>query len=138
MKTEGLLEPETRERVQERYDGLASAADEMVRAATQAMAFDTEEYDERVTDEVRAAAQQALFASLLAVRVGTRAEYERWRESHEGELVEIGNDNATNVVWHDPSWTDDAVAATFRNERGAAVATLRKHAFGHLYSEVIR
>jgi len=138
METEGLFEPETRERVQERYSGLAPAADEMVRAATRAMAFDTEEYDERVTDEVRAAAQQALFASLLAVRVGTRAEYERWRESHEGELFEIGSDDATNVVWHDPPWTGDAVAATFRNERGAAVATLRKQAFGHLYSEVVR
>ncbi len=138
METEGLLEPETTERVQERYDGLAPAADEMVRAATRAMAFDTEEYDERVTDEVRAAAQQALFASLLAVQVGTRAEYERWRESHEGELVEIGSDDATSVVWHDPPWTGDAVAATFQNERGAAVATLRKQAFGHLYSEVVR
>ena len=138
METEGLLEPETTERVRERYDGLAPAADEMVRVATRAMAFDTEEYDERVTDEVRAAAQQALFASLLAVQVGTRAEYERWRESHEGELVEIGSDDATSVVWHDPPWTGDAVAATFQNERGAAVATLRKQAFGHLYSEVVR
>lgn len=138
METEGLLELETTERIQERYDKLAPAADEMVRAAAQAMAFDTEEYNERVTDEVRAAAQQALFASLLAVRVGTRAEYERWRESHEGELVELGSGDATNAVWHDPEWTDEAVAATFQSERGAAVATLRKQAFGRLYSEVVR
>jgi len=138
METEGLLEPETRAQVQERYSGLGPAADEMVRAATRAMGFDTEEYDERVTDEVRVATQQALFASLLTVRVGTRAEYERWRESHGGELVELGSGDATNVVWHDPPWTDEAVAATFRNERRAAVGTLRKQAFGHLYSEVVR
>jgi hypothetical protein len=138
METEGVFAPETREQVRNRYAELATAASETVRAVTREMDFDGEEYDERVTDDVYAATQDALFASLLAVRVGTREEYERWRESHEGELVEAGSDHVSSVVWHDPPWADAAVAATFQNEREAAVATLRRQAFGHLYTEVVR
>lgn len=138
METEGVFAPETRETARERYEELGTAAGETVRAVTREMNFDSNEYDRRVTDEVRLAAQDALFASLLAVRVGSRAEYERWREAHEGELVEAGSEAADRVVWHDPAWSDAAVAATFHNEREAAVTTLRRQAFGHLYSEVVR
>jgi len=138
METEGVLAPETRETVRERYAELEPAAGETVRAVTRAMNFDGEEYDNRVTDGVREAAQDAMFASLLAVRVGTREEYEHWRESHEGTLHEAGSEHVDSAVWHDPPWTDAAVAATFQDERDAAVATLRRQAFGRLYSEVVR
>jgi hypothetical protein len=138
METEGVFAPETREAARNRYAELEAAAGETVRAVTREMGFDSGEYDERVTDDVHAVAQDALFASLLAVQVGTRAEYERWRESHEGELVEAGSEHVDRAVWHDPPWSEDAVAATFQNEREAAVTTLRRQAFGHLYSEVVR
>ena len=138
METEGLFAPETREAVRQRHDELATAASETVRAVTREMGFDGEEYDQRVTGDVDRTAQDALFASLLAVRVGSREEYEHWQESHEGELVEAGSGGADRVVWHDPAWTDVAVAATFQSEREAAVVTLRRQAFGRLYSEVVR
>jgi hypothetical protein len=138
METEGVFAPETREAVRERYAELGTAARETVRAVTREMEFDGEEYDERVTDAVYESAQDALFASLLAVQVGTSEEYERWRDSHEGDLVEAGSEHVDSVVWHDPPWSDAAVAATFQDEREAAIATLRRQAFGHLYSEVVR
>jgi len=138
METEGVFAPETREAVRERYAELGTAARETVRAVTREMDFDGEEYDERVTNAVYESAQDAIFASLLSVRVGSRTEYERWRESHGGELVEAGSEHADRVVWHDPPWSDTAVAATFQNERTAAVTTLRRQAFGHLYREVVR
>jgi len=138
METEGVFEPATREAVRERYAALKPAAGEVVRAVTREMHFDSGEYDERVTDGVHEAAQDALFASLLAVQVGTREEYERWRESHDGDLVEAGSEHVDNVVWHAPPWADTAVAATFQDERTAAVSTLRRQAFGRLYSEVVR
>ena len=138
METEGVFAPETREAARRRYEELGTAAGETVRAVTREMNFGSDEYDRRVTDDVRATAQDALFASLLAVQVGSRAEYERFRESHEGELVEVGSEGADRVVWHDPPWGGAAVAATFQNEREAAVTMLRQQAFGRLYSEVVR
>jgi len=138
METEGVLAPETRAEVRERYATLDGAARETVRASTREMGFDGAEYDRRVTDDVVGATQDALFASLLAVRVGSREEYERWRAGHDGEVIEAGSDHADRVVWHDPPWVETAVAATFRAERDAAVATLRQQAFGHLYREVVR
>jgi hypothetical protein len=138
MKMEGLFAPETREAARERYAELGTAAGETVRAVSREMDFDSTEYDERVTNEVHTATQDALFASLLAVQVGSRAEYEQWREAHEGELLEAGSEHVDRVVWHDPPWSDAAVAATFQDERTAAVTTLRRQAFGHLYSEVVR
>ena len=138
METEGILAPETRDAVQERYAALDVAARESVRASTRAMGFDGAEYDRRVTDDAVGAARDALFASLLAVQVGSRAEYERWREGHDGEVIEAGSGHADSVVWHDPAWTETAVAATFQDEREAAVATLRRQAFGRLYREVVR
>lgn len=138
METEGVFTPETREAVRERYTELEPAAGEIIRTVARAMNFDGEEYDNRVTDDVNEAAQDAMFASLLAVRVGDREEYEHWRESHEGDLVVAGSEAADRAVWHDPDWTRAAVAATFHTERAAAVATLRRQAFGHLYSEVLR
>jgi len=138
METEGVFAPETHEAIKERYAELEPAAGETVRAAARGMNFDGEEYDSRVTDDVHEAAQDAMFASLLAVRVGDREEYEHWRESHDGDLVVAGSEDADRAVWHDPDWTGAAVAATFQTERAAAVATLRRQAFGHLYSEVVR
>jgi hypothetical protein len=39
------------------------------------------------------------------------------------------------VVWHVPPFADAAVAATFQDERDAAVATLRRQAFGRCYRD---
>ena len=137
MEREGLLAPESPATARERYAALAPAASELLSAVTREMGFDADEYDRRVTDAVTETAQDALFASLLEVRVGTREEYERWRDQHDGDLLETGSENVDNVAWH-VGPTGTAVAATFQDEREAAVGTLRRQAFGRLYSEVVR
>jgi hypothetical protein len=137
METEGVLAPETVAAARESYQGLAPAARTVVRETARAMEFDREEYDERVTGEVIATARDAIFASLLAVTVGDRAAYETWRGDHDGPVHEVGSDRVDRVVWHAPPFADEAVAASFAEEREAAVATLRRQAFGRLYRPVL-
>ena len=138
MKTEGLFAPETREEARTQYETVASGAGEVVRAVATSMSFDREEYGERVTDEVVDTAREAMFASLLEVTVGTREEFEQWSQTHEYAIFEIGGDNVNNVVWHAAPFAETVVAATFQNEREAAVGTLRRQAFGRIYSEVLQ
>ena len=138
MNTEGDVMPETVKEARERYRALAPAASEVVRATTREMGFDGAEFRERVTDDVRTAAQDVMFASLLSVRVGTREEFDEWRETYTGEIQMAGSDNVENVVWHAPPWADTAIATSFQNEREAAVAMARRQAFGQLYREVVR
>jgi len=137
MDTEGLFAPETAAEARERYEALGPAAQTVVKETTRAMAFDAEEYDDRVTSEVIETARDALFASLLEVHVGTREEFEAWRADADCEVTAVGNENVDSVVWHAAPATDEAVAATFHDQRRAAVATLRRQAFGRIYREVV-
>ena len=136
MDTVGEFEPETEDEARRRYEAVGPAAQTAVREVARAMDFDREEYEERVTRDVVATARDAIFASLLAVTVGTAEEYDAWREAFDGEVVEVGSEHVDNVVWHAPPFADRAVAATFQHERDAAVATLRRQAFGRLYREL--
>ncbi|WIV68284.1 DUF5809 family protein [Natrialbaceae archaeon AArc-T1-2] len=136
MHTEGTFSPETIDEVRERYESLGPTAQTVVREVARAMAFDREEYDDRVTGDVVETARDVLFASRLAVTVGTREEYEDWCESYDGEVIEVGHERVDNVVWH-AGPGDEAVAATFQDEEAAAVATLRRQAFGRLYRELV-
>lgn len=137
METEGLFAPETAAEARAQFETLAPAAGEVVRAVAKRMAFDSEEYDERVTGDVVETAREALYASLLEIRVGDRETYEEWCEEHECEPVEVGSPNVDRVVWHAAPFAETAVAATFQNERAAAVATLRRQAFARLYTDVL-
>ncbi|WP_135820173.1 DUF5809 family protein [Halostella litorea] len=135
MQTTGFLSPGSEEEVAELADDVGPAAQVVVRETAKAMEFDREEYDERVTGDVVLTARDALFASLLEVRVGTREEFEEWADGFDGEVVETGSDNVDNVVWH--AFGDTAVAATFQDETDAAVSTLRRQAFGRLYDDLV-
>jgi hypothetical protein len=137
MDTEGLFAPETAADARERYESLGPTAQVLVREVAKAMDVDAEEYDRRVTAEVVATAREALFASLLSVTVGTREEYDAWREATGREVREFGSEHVDNVVWHAPPFAEEAVAATFQDERRAAVDTLRRQAFAHIYREVV-
>ena len=137
MHTEGRFEPDTVADARATYDAVGPAARVVVRETTRAMAFDREEYDRRVTDEVVETARDALFASLLAVTVADRDAYERWRAEYDGEVVETGSDAVDRVAWHAPSFADRAVAATFQDEPTAAAQTLRRQAFGRLYRPLL-
>jgi len=137
METEGLFAPETTAQAREYYDAVGPSAQVVVEEATRAMAFDAEEYDRRVTGEVVETARDALFASLLAVNVGTRAEFEEWQTDVDYEVTAVGSEHVDNVVWHAAPFAEEAVAATYHEERRAAVDTLRRQAFGRLYREVV-
>ncbi|MEF8887244.1 MAG: DUF5809 family protein [Haloarculaceae archaeon] len=138
METEGLFAPETAAEARERYEALGPTAQTAVKQVAKAMAFDPEEYDERVTGEVVETAREVLFASMLEVRVGDREEFETWRADHEAwEVVEFGSEHVDRVVWHAAPFAGTVVAATFHEERRAAVETLRRQAFGRVYSEVV-
>jgi hypothetical protein len=138
MDTEGVVAPDTAAAARDVYRGLAPAAKTVVRETTRAMAFDRAEYRERVTGEVVETARDALFASLLVVSVGTRAEFDAWRERNPDREVHLtGSPDVDRVVWHAPAFTDAAVAATFHEEREAAVGTLRRQAFGRLYRPLL-
>jgi hypothetical protein len=137
MDTEGSFAPETATAARERYESLGPVAQVVVREVTNAMGFDAEEYDRRVTGQVVETARDALFASTLAVHVGTREEYASWLSETDREVQEVGSEHVDNVVWHAPPFADEAVAATFQDERRAAVDTLRRQAFGRIYREVV-
>jgi len=137
MERVGVFAPETEAEARERYDSLETTAQSVVREGARTMAFDSDEYDERVTDEVIETARETLFASLLAVRVGTREEFQGWQDETDVEVVELGSEHVDNVAWHAPPFADTAVAATFQDEQEAAVETLRRQAYGRLYTEML-
>jgi hypothetical protein len=137
MDTDGMIAPETEAAARETYEELAPAAGEVVRAIAKDMAFDTEEYDNRVGGGVVDTARDAIFASLLEVSVGSRNEYESWCDEHECEPVEVGSENVEKVVWHAAPFAETVVAATFQDEREAAVSTLRRQAFGRIYTDLL-
>lgn len=137
MQTEGVFAPETVEAARRQYEELEPAANGVVREVARAMSFDTEEYDERVTDGVIDTARETLFASLLEVRTGTREEFDNWRAETDRDVVVFGNENVDNAVWHAPPFADTAVMATYQNERAAAIDTLRRQAFGRLYTDTL-
>jgi len=133
----GWLAPETESDLHEAFESVGPAAQTVVRETTKAMEFDRAEYDERVDGAVVETARDALFASLLAVRVADRETFESWREDYDGDVHVAGSDNVDRVVWHVAPVADAAVAATFQDERDAAVATLRRQAFGRLYDDLL-
>lgn len=137
MEREGILSPTTPEEVRTAYETVAPAARTVVRETAKAMDFGDDEFDRRVTGDVVATAHDALFASLLEVVVGTREELAGWREESDVEVAVVGSENVPNAVWHAPAFADTAVAATFAEERDAAVATLRRQAFGRIYRDVL-
>ena len=134
MHTVGTFSPASIEEAREYYGAVGPAAQTVVREVAKAMEFDREEYDDRVTGDVVETARDALFASLLEVHVGSREAFDDWQDSYSGNVTIVGHENVDRVVWH-AGPGDEAVAATFQNEEEAAVATLRRQAFGRLYRE---
>jgi hypothetical protein len=134
MHTRGSFAPGTEDAARERYEALGSTAQAVVKEVAKAMEFDKAEYDRRVTPAVVETARDALFASSLAVTVGTREEYEAWLAERDYEAVEVGSGNVRRVAWHGAPFAGEVAAATFENEEDA-VATLRRQAFGRIYRD---
>ncbi|EMA19673.1 MULTISPECIES: DUF5809 family protein [Haloarcula] len=137
MDTEGQFAPASAAEARERYDAFGPTAQVVVKEVAKAMGLDPETYEERVTSEVVETARDVLFAESLAVQVGSMTEFEEWREDTDCEVSLVGAENVDNVVWHAAPFAEQAVAATFQDERRAAVGTLRRQAFGRIYREVV-
>jgi len=135
MDVEGTLSPETEAEAREAYEAVGPTAQLVVKEVAKAMEFDREEYSERVTGDVVETARDVLFAAELEVRVGSREAFEAWREGFDGDVVERGSEHVDRVAWHVAPFADAAVAATFQDEREAAVATLRRQAYGEIYKQ---
>jgi hypothetical protein len=132
MERRGRIDPDSEAAAREWYETLGSVAQTTTREVARAMELDREEYDRRVTGDVVATAREAIFASLLAVTVGSREEFETWRADYGGTVHVVGSGNVDRVAWH-AGPTGEAVAATFQDEPEAAVGTLRRQAQGRLY-----
>ncbi|MFB6101533.1 MAG: DUF5809 family protein [Haloplanus sp.] len=135
VEREGVFDPETLAEAREAYESLGSAARTVVRETAVAMEFDQTEYHDRVTSDVVETARDALFASLLVVRIADYEAFEAWRADADVAVTVAGSPDVERVVWHVAPFADAAVAATFQEEREAAVATLRRQAFGRLYRD---
>lgn len=137
-ETRGLLAPETEAEVREQFEEVGTPAQTVTRELARAMKFPKEEYEERVTGEVVETARDALFASLLRVEVGDREEFEDARSDYpDAEVVENGSADVDGVAWHYVPFDDVLVTTTFQEEPDAAVATLRRIAFGRFYRGVL-
>ncbi|PSP57427.1 hypothetical protein BRC82_00280 [Halobacteriales archaeon QS_1_67_19] len=136
METHGLLAPETEAEARDSYESVGPTAQTVVKETAKAMEFAPDEYERRVTGDVIETARDALFASLLAVRTGTRKEYEDWLADRDREVIEQGSEHVSQVAWHD-ALGETVVAATFESEQRAAIATLRRQAYGRVYREVL-
>lgn len=135
MHTVGFIDPDTIEDARDYYSRIEPTARTIVRETAKAMDFDSEEYRDRVTPAVIEHAREALFASFLAVTVGTRAEFDTFVEDYSGEVVTVGSEHVDHVAWHTAPFANTTVAATFHGEEAAAVETLRRQAFGRIYRD---
>mgnify|MGYP000459825620 CR=1 FL=1 len=136
MHADGFFTPESAADAREAYESVGPGAQVVVKEVAKAMELDAEEYDERVNADVIETARDAMFASLLEVRVGTSGEFEEWAESYDGEVEVLGAEHVDNVAWH-AGPGGEAVAATFQDEETAAVGTLRRQAYGRIYRGII-
>jgi len=136
MERKGVYEFETVEAARQAYAEAGPVAQIVVKETAKAMAFDGDEYDERITSEVIETARDALFASQLQTYASARGAFESWCDEHPDYEVDlIGGDSVESVVWHAVVFADTVVAASYQNEPEAAAATVRRRAFGRYYRE---
>lgn len=135
MHDYGYFSPEDLDEARALFEAAGPAARTVVREVGRALGLDPEEVRDRIDADAIQTAHEALFASLLRVTVGTRAEFDGFRSSVDLEVVEVGSPNVDHVAWHAVEFADVAVAATFQNEEEAAVETLRRQVFGRVYRE---
>ena len=137
METEGLLAPETAEAARQHYEALGPQAQVLVKELATAMDLDSEAYDERVDADVVATAREVMFAGRLEIHTGTRSEFEAWVADRDATVTELGSEHVDTVAWHHAPAVGEVVAATYQDERRAAVETLRRQALGRCYREVL-
>lgn len=140
MDTAGFVAPVTAAEATAIYDELGPIAQEIVRDLAIAFEFDGDEYDERMSADVVTTARNALFGSLLVVTTASRGRFDAWMDSppYDEYAIEIeGSEHVDHVAWHEASMVDRVVAATYQDEKRAAISTLRRIAWGRIYHDVL-
>lgn len=140
METIGYIAPMTASEAREIFAELEPAAGEIARAIAIAMDPSGDLYTERMNDEVRRTAREALFGSLLVVSTGPRESFDDWAERapYDTYTVDIeGSEHVERIAWHAAPVAERVIAATYHAERDAAIATLRRMAWGQVYHEVV-
>ena len=139
METTGYLAPATTDAAREAYAELEPIARELVREVAVTMEFDRDAYHEHVTDDVVATAHDALFGALLEVHTDDADGFATARERLHTEVdVSVeGTDHVDHVAWHHADCADRVVAATYQEERDAAVSTVRRMSWGTVYRELM-
>ncbi|MFB6082483.1 MAG: DUF5809 family protein [Halanaeroarchaeum sp.] len=138
MKTRGYIAPETEPAVRAQYAALAPAAKTVTKEIAEAATDDSDAYREIASEDVYETAQQALFASLLEVQVGTAAEYKSALDEYEGFEADVaGTETVARRAWHPVEARETVVAVSFEEREDAAVASLQRQAFGRFYRPMI-
>lgn len=137
MDTEGLFAPESAETARQQYAAVGTAARAVVREFARSAPIAADVDDVREDEDLVHTAHEAIFASLLAVTLGTREEFEDWLEARDREVERLGSDHVDRIAWHDAPFAGQVLAATYDSEPAAAAATLRRQAFARLYREVV-
>lgn len=138
METRGHYAPRTEAAARSQYADLSAAAKTVTKEIAEAGTDTSDAYQEFVDQSVIETAHDALFASLLEVHVGSTAEYESWLADHETLESELaGTETVPRRAWH-PVWpTGDVAAVSFQDRPEAAIATVRRQAFGEHYRSLL-
>lgn len=140
METAGYVLPETETEARDIFEELEPAAEEVVGAIVRRLDIDPADRADIVTEDVYRTGHEALFGSLLVVTMGTMEEFEEWqsRAPYTDYDVDLeGSEHVDHVVWHATPVTETVIAATYQDERAAAVATLRRIAWGRVYRPML-
>ncbi|MFW6384060.1 MAG: DUF5809 family protein [Halodesulfurarchaeum sp.] len=138
MNTRGHLQPGTAAAAQAAYEALELPAETVTKAVAEAGTDSAEAYRSFLDGEVFETAQKSLFAASLVVHVGTVEEYETWLSHNDAMTASMaGHAEVEGRAWH-PVLPREAVAAvSFADSPDAAVATVRRGAFGEFYRPMI-
>ncbi|MFW5965497.1 MAG: DUF5809 family protein [Halodesulfurarchaeum sp.] len=138
METHGEWSPETELAVRERYGSLARPAETVTKSIAKT-ATDTDlAYGSLTAGEVIEAAQQALFAALLEVTVSTTEEFLDWLATAGNPRVELaGPETVDRRAFHHVHPQGVVTAVSFQDKPDAAIATVRRQAFGRHYRPLL-
>lgn len=138
MDTRGQFAPETKAAARSLYDDLAIAAETVTKTLAETSTDSREAYHELLDQERIDAAHEALFASLLEVHVGSVEEFESWMNRHDAfQLSLSGPETVPRRAWHPVRPRKTVTAVSFQTAPEAAVATVRRQAFGTQYRELL-
>lgn len=138
METRGHFAPSTEAEVRETYESLAQAAATVTKEIAEANADSRADYQTLIGSETVETAQQALFASMLEVQVGTTEAYDAWLADHDELETELaGAEPVSGRAWHLVSARDVVVVASFEERPDAAVSAVQRQAFGRHYRPIL-